>query len=80
MKIHGEVNTNRFGNDYFIVKFLKEENMLTALQKGPWFINRATKMAPQLCCIGSYGKLYGNLDPAIGTTDGVLQPLYTIKN
>lgn len=23
------------GNDYFIVVFLKEENMLTALQKGP---------------------------------------------
>lgn len=29
------------GNDYFIVKFLNEENMLTALQKGPWFINGA---------------------------------------
>ncbi|KAM3247164.1 hypothetical protein P3L10_008931 [Capsicum annuum] len=29
------------GNDYFIVKFLKEENMQTALKKGPWFINGA---------------------------------------
>ncbi|KAF3646619.1 hypothetical protein FXO37_20358 [Capsicum annuum] len=29
------------GNYYFIVKFLEEENMLTALQKGPWFINGA---------------------------------------
>ncbi|PHU29172.1 hypothetical protein BC332_01265 [Capsicum chinense] len=29
------------GNDYFIVKFLKEENMLIALQRGPWFVNGA---------------------------------------
>ncbi|KAH0727379.1 hypothetical protein KY284_003244 [Solanum tuberosum] len=27
------------GADYYIVKFSKEENMMTALQKGPWFIN-----------------------------------------
>ncbi|WMV38169.1 hypothetical protein MTR67_031554 [Solanum verrucosum] len=27
------------GSDYYIVKFSKEENMMTALQKGPWFIN-----------------------------------------
>lgn len=29
------------GNDYFIVKFLKEENMSTTIQKGSWFINGA---------------------------------------
>lgn len=27
------------GFDYYTVKFLKEDNMHTALQKGPWFIN-----------------------------------------
>ncbi|KAH0672404.1 hypothetical protein KY290_024643 [Solanum tuberosum] len=27
------------GHDYYIVKFLKEENMILALQGGPWFIN-----------------------------------------
>lgn len=26
-------------HDYFIVKFLKEKNMLLALYKGTWFIN-----------------------------------------
>lgn len=29
------------GNNYFIVKFMKEENMVIATQKGSWFINRA---------------------------------------
>ncbi|XP_019227688.1 PREDICTED: uncharacterized protein LOC109208978 [Nicotiana attenuata] len=27
------------GHDFFIVKFSKEENMITALHSGPWFIN-----------------------------------------
>ncbi|KAG5586743.1 hypothetical protein H5410_047177 [Solanum commersonii] len=27
------------GSDYYIVKFLKEENMRLTLQNGPWFIN-----------------------------------------
>lgn len=31
------------GNNYFIVKFFKEENMLTSIQRGPWFINGAFK-------------------------------------
>lgn len=29
------------GNNYFIVKFLKEQNMPTILQRGPWFVNGA---------------------------------------
>ncbi|KAM3382089.1 hypothetical protein P3S68_007662 [Capsicum galapagoense] len=27
------------GYDYFTVKFIKEENMITALHQGPWFVN-----------------------------------------
>lgn len=27
------------GYDYFTVKFIKEENIITALHQGPWFVN-----------------------------------------
>lgn len=34
-----EIILTDLGDDYYIVKFLKEENMIVAMQKGPWFAN-----------------------------------------
>ncbi|PHU02162.1 hypothetical protein BC332_27413 [Capsicum chinense] len=40
-KPNEEVILIDLGNNYFTVKFMKEENMIIAIQKGPWFINGA---------------------------------------
>ncbi|KAK4727359.1 hypothetical protein R3W88_032276 [Solanum pinnatisectum] len=34
-----EITLIDLGYDYFIVKYLKEENMIKALQNGLWFVN-----------------------------------------
>ncbi|XP_009765529.1 uncharacterized protein [Nicotiana sylvestris] len=39
MEIIGKFPLIDLGSDYFIVKFNNEENIITALQNGPWFVN-----------------------------------------
>ncbi|KAG5620306.1 hypothetical protein H5410_005524 [Solanum commersonii] len=38
-RVSEEIVLIDLGHDYFIVKFLKEENLHKSLQHGPWFIN-----------------------------------------